>query len=807
MKISYNWLKDYLTFEETPQRLGEILTEIGLEVEGLEKVESVPGGLAGIVTGEVRSVEPHPNADRLQKTTVDVGQSELLHIVCGAPNVAQGQKVVVAVPGTMLYPEDGEPFKIRKSKIRGEVSEGMICAEDEIGLGTSHDGIMVLDPEVKIGQPAAELFEVTTDYVYEIALTPNRSDATSHLGVARDLAAALTYQHDKPYEVKLPDVRQFHADSVDHDISVHVEDSTLCPRYSSLTVSGLKLGPSPKWMSDRLKAIGVRPINNVVDITNFILHETGQPLHAFDLRALKGSHVYVECLKENTAFVTLDEVERKLTANDLMICNSDHEPMCIAGVFGGAHSGVTADTKDIFLESAHFNATSVRKSSVWHNLRTDAARVFEKGSDPSVTTYALKRAALLFKEFANGSITSQVSDEYKEKIERKAVKVRLPQIRKIVGVEIPEEKILTILEALQMEVVSRKEDELEIAVPTSKVDVVREADVIEEVLRIYGFNNIPIDGKMEIALDSGERDMQLVYQDKVSSILSGMGFDETMALSFTLPRFLTDESDDALVRINNTSNKDLEIMRPDMVGSALSIVEYNQKRQNESLRFYEFGRSFKYINDGFTEKSHLAITISGNEEAGNWVMPEPPAGFYYLKSVVMQILEGLNIKGLQESMLTDKKYRYGVRIHRGKTEVARFGLIDLSQFPSTDIRNDVYFADIDWSAAVQMVSTVRTIAPISKYPTVERDLALIVTSDVTFQEIRKEIGKVGGRLIREVNLFDVYEDEEQLGEGKRSYGVKMVFSDPEKTLKDKEVDKKVSKILDNLQKKWGIYLR
>ena len=807
MKISYNWLKDYLTFEETPQRLGEILTEIGLEVEGLEKVESIPGGLAGIVTGEVRSVEPHPNADRLQKTIVDVGQPDLLHIVCGAPNVAVGQKVLIARPGTVLHPVDGEPFEIRKSKIRGVDSEGMICAEDEIGLGTSHDGILVLDPDTEIGKPAAEFFDVTTDFVYEIGLTPNRSDAASHLGVARDLAAALTYIHDEPFKVKIPDISRFHADSVQHEIGVTVEDATLCPRYSSLTVSKLKLGPSPKWMVERLKAVGVRSINNVVDITNFILHETGQPLHAFDLRALKGSQVYVECLDEGTPFKTLDEIERKLTGDDLMICNAVHEPMCIAGVYGGMYSGVTADTKDIFLESAHFNAASVRKTSVWHNLRTDAARIFERGSDPSMTIYALKRAALLFKEYAAGEITSQVSDEKAVDIERKKVKLRLAQVKKIVGVEIPEEKILMILEALGMEVVNRKPEEFEVMVPTSKVDVLREADVIEEVLRIYGFNNIPTDEKLEISLDSGTRDLQLVYQDKVSALLSGMGFDESMALSFALPKYLPAENDPSYVRINNTSNKDLEIMRPDMISSALATVEYNQKRQNEVLRFYEFGRSYSYKEGAYIEQNHLSISLTGNEQAGNWIMPDPPAGFYFIKSVILRILEALNIKGFQEGSIEDKAFEYGIRLYRGSIELARFGLLDQSRYRGVDIRNELYFGDINWTEVLLLASVTDRIESFSKFPTVERDLALIVSTGTKFGDIRREIGKVGGRLIRDVSLFDVYEDENHLGTGKQSYGVKILFSDPDKTLKDKEVDLKVSKILDNLQKKWGIYLR
>ena len=807
MKISYNWLQDYLDFDETPRQLGEILTEIGLEVEGLEKVESIPGGLQGIVTGTVRTVEPHPNADRLQKTTVDIGQEKLLSIVCGAPNVEVGQKVLVAPPGTTLHPTEGDPFLIKKSKIRGEISEGMICAEDEIGLGASHDGILVLDPETPVGQPAADLYDVDRDYVYDIGLTPNRSDATSHLGVARDLAAALTFRHRKHHAVRWPDISKFHADSVEHDIDVVVEDGELCPRYSSLTVSKLKLGPSPKWLVDRLKAIGVRPINNVVDITNFVLHECGQPLHAFDLRALKGSHVYVQCLEKGTRFKTLDEVDRTLTDEDLMICNTHREPMCLAGVFGGANSGVTADTHDVFLESAHFNATSVRKSSVWHNLRTDAARVFEKGSDPSVTIYALKRAALLFKEYAGGKITSQVSDQVSQEIERAKVKIRLPQVAKIVGVEIPEEDILMILEALDMEVVERKVDSIEVLVPTSKVDVLREADVIEEILRIYGFNNIPIDSKLEISLHGGPGQQQFVLRNKISTLLSGMGFDETMGLSFTLPQYLASADEPSYVRINNTSNKDLEIMRPDLISSVLATVEYNQKRQNNALKIYEFGRSYGFEEERFVERSHLAVALYGNETEGNWVMPHPPSGFYFLKSVVVRILDALNVKGYQESECDDQDFDYGVKFYRGQQEIARFGSLNLDRYRQLELRNEVFFADIHWSNVLSMGSPVKEITQISKYPTVERDLALIVSSGVRFQDIRMEIGKVGGRLIRDVSLFDVYEQDEHLGPGKRSYGVKILFANPDKTLEDKEVDQKVSKILNNLHKKWGIALR
>lgn len=807
MKISYNWLKDYLDFEESPEELGELLTEIGLEVEGLHKFESIPGGLAGIVTGEVKEVEVHPNADRLKKTRVDIGRSIWLDIVCGAPNVEAGQKVLVAPPGTQLYPTSGDPFVIKKSKIRGEISEGMICAEDEIGLGMSHEGILVLDPDTPVGIPAAQLFEIVTDHIYEIGLTPNRSDATSHLGVARDLAAALTFRHKKHFAVRLPDVSSFHADSVEHDISVVVEDGDLCPRYSSLTISHLTLGPAPKWMSDRLKAIGVRPINNIVDITNYVLQECGQPLHAFDLRALKGSHVYVQRLEKGTVFRTLDEVDRKLTEEDLMICNSNREPMCLAGVFGGAHSGVTADTNDIFLESAHFNAVSVRKSSIWHNLRTDAARVFEKGSDPSVTVYALQRAALLFKEYAGGKITSQVSDQKSREIEKARVKVRLPQVKKIVGVEIAEEDILTILEAMDMDIVDRTIEELQVMVPTSKVDVVREADVIEEILRIYGFNNIPVDSRLEISLHSGEKELQFHYRDKISTLLTGMGFDETMGLSFALPRYLVKDDDPGYVRIHNTSNKDLEIMRPDLISSVLATVEYNQKRRNHDLKIFEFGHSYAFRDNSYEEQSHLALAICGNHSAGNWVMPEPPSGFYFLKSVVARVIDALNIKGYQEKEMEDPAFEYGVRIFRGHQEIARYGALDLGRYRDLDIRHTVYFANIHWANLLQMGSQVRETEPISKYPTIERDLALVVDSGVRFQDIRAEIGRVGGRWIREVSLFDVYEGGEGLEEGKRSYGVKILFSNPDKTLEDKEVDQKVSKILNNLHTKWGISLR
>lgn len=807
MKISYNWLQDYLEFDESPDELSAVLTEIGLEVEGLEKIQNIPGGLEGIVVGEVLAVEKHPNADRLFKTKVNVGGSELLDIVCGAPNVAAGQKVLVAVPGTILYPTEGEPFEIKKSKIRGEVSEGMICAEDEVGLGTSHDGIMVLDADTELGKAASEIFHVTTDYVYDIGLTPNRSDATSHLGVAKDLAAALTIRHGKSFQVKVPDVSAFHPDTIRHDIGVEVSDEKLCPRYTSVTISDLQIGPAPQWITDRLTSVGVRPINNIVDITNFILHELGQPLHAFDLKALKGSQVYVKRLPENTSFVTLDEVERKLQADDLMICNAEQEPMCIAGVFGGMDSGVTDSTKDIFLESAHFDSVSVRKSSVYHDLRTDAARIYEKGSDPSITKFALQRASLLLKEYAGGVITSKVSDVGVTKPVRKTIRLRLPQLKRIIGVEIPEEEVLTILDALDIQVVSRTVDELEVSVPTNKADVTREADVIEEILRIHGFDNIPVGGKLNLSLHSGSRDQQLSYQDRISNMLCGMGFTESMSLSFSLEDYLPASGGESFVRINNTSNQELEVMRPTMISSALGVVDFNHNRQNRNLRFFEFGRTYRWEEEVYREKQHLALVLSGDEWEGNWIQPNLPSGFYYLKSVVEEVLSSLNIEGYQESLLDEDEYEYGFVLHRGPIQLVRYGAVNLNHFPKADLRSAVYFADFEWDEILPMIRPQVSVRPISRYPVVERDLALIVSEEITFSEIRKEVERQGKDLIKNVSLFDVYENKEYLGEGKRSYGIKMLFSDTRKTLSDKEVDVVVEKILKGLSDKYGIYLR
>lgn len=810
MKISYSWLKDYLDFEETPHELGAILTEIGLEVEGIEKLENIPGGLKGVVTGKVVECEQHPNADRLSKTKVDIGEPELLSVVCGAPNVAAGQKVLVAPVGTVLYPEGlDKPFKIKKSKIRGEVSEGMICAEDELGLGDSHDGIMVLDESQAIGVPASEIFDLKIDYVYEIGLTPNRSDATSHLGVARDLAAALTIIHDRSYTVKIPDVSSFNTQTIKHDIGVEIGNLDLCPRYTSVTVGELKIGPSPQWIVDRLKSIGIRSKNNVVDITNFILHELGQPLHAFDLSALKGSQVYVETLEEGQKFTTLDDIEITLSSEDLMICNAQHEPMCIGGVYGGLHSGVSDKTIHIFLESAHFQPETVRKSSKKHNFRTEAAKVFEKGSDPAITKYALKRAALLMQEWAGGVITSEISDIYPEPILPKIIPVRYSQIKRIMGFDIEESMIVKILKAMDIEIIKQFDDHIEVAIPTDKADVTREADVIEEILRIYGFNSVPVDGRLTIALDSGKKEEHLPLRNQLSSVLVGMGLNEIMGLSLTgqkyLPNYMEEER---LVRINNTSNRDLDIMRPSMLVTMLQTIEYNQKRQINDLQLFEFGSTYVSPQPSqYKETQHLAIGLTGKIRNLNWTTAEESSSFYQLKSVVERIFESLNIGKVQQSNIESEDFHYGLRYHKGDTVLAEFGAVDLSVFSSVEVEGDVFVADIRWDELVKAKKNISRIQEVSRYPKVDRDLALITPKSVSYGDIEKVVRSTGKNIVADVQLFDVYENKEQLGEDLRSYGVKIVFSDPKKTLNDKEVDVVIRNILNKLQKNYAIELR
>ncbi len=814
MKVSLNWLRTLVDINEyNPDQISEMLTGIGLEVEGMEERTSVEGGLEGLVVGEVVECQKHPNADKLSLTKVNVGQEELLQIVCGAPNVAAGQKVVVATVGTKLYPTEGDPFNIKKGKIRGESSEGMICAVDEIGLGTDHDGIIVLPEDTAVGTAAADFYKVEKDVVYEIGLTPNRSDATCHLGVAKDLAAYLRANKAYSGQVHSPNIETFKPDTTDGGIEVEVENTNACPRYAGVVIRNLKIEPSPEWLQNRLKAVDVRPINNVVDITNFVLHELGQPLHAFDADKIGGNKIIVKTLEEGTVFKTLDEVERKLSAEDLMICDGNSKGMCMAGVFGGIGTGVTDETTSIFLESAHFGAQWIRRSSMRHLLRTDAAKVFEKGSDPNVVVYALKRASLLLKELAGGEIASEVIDIYPEPIKEVEVEVRYAQVNTLIGIDIPRDKVKEILEALEMHVVKETEETFTVTVPTNKADVLREADVIEEILRIYGLNEVPMPAYVKSNLSFSEFPDKLRLKKTVSNLLAANGFSEMMALSLSQSRYykeLLPLAEEELIFINNTSNVYLDIMRPDMLLSALEAVVHNQNRQQSNLRFFEFGKAYKYEKEGaIHESEHLSITLTGSRNPDSWlVQGKSNMSFYSLKAFVEMVFDRLGIDIPQKTAFEDNRFLYALQYHRGKQELAVLGKVEPSLQKGMDIKEEVFFADFNWDAIIRSVPKKRvSFVPISKYPTVSRDIALVVGSEIKFDEIATITRKAGKKLVKEITLFDVYENEEQLGKGKKSYAVGILFEDVEKTLKIKEVDKIVDKIIQNSEKQLGAFIR
>ena len=800
MKVSLNWLRQYLDIDLDPEAIGEILTGTGLEVEGMEKVESVPGGLAGMVVGHVLECGKHPGADRLSLTKVDVGAGKPVSIVCGAPNVAAGQHVIVATVGAMLYPNEGEPFKIKKGKIRGEVSEGMICAEDEIGLGESHDGILVLEKTYPPGTPAAEVFELEEDHVFEIGLTPNRSDATNHLGVAFDIAAALNVLHNKDARVKRPDVSGFREGAA-APVTVHIQDVSHAPRYAGLTIENLTVAPSPDWLKQRLQAIGVRPINNVVDVTNYVLHELGQPLHAFDLDRIAGGEIHVEKLTDQTKFLSLDDVERTLSDDDLMICDGDHKPMCIAGVFGGATSGVTEGTTRIFLEAAHFEAGTTRRSSMRHTLRTDAARVFEKGSDPNVTVYALKRAALLLEELAGGKVTSQLLDLYPNPVEPLKVKVRDQKVRDVIGADLARPQVQRILESMGMGVTAIDGDAIEVAVPTNKSDVTREIDVIEEILRIYGFDNVPIPGEITTAMIVAPNPDPNYIRELTGDLLVANGFHEMMALSLDESKFYRQEGEEGQIEgavyINNTSNVHLDVMRPGMLQSALGAVAHNHNRQQQDLRLFEFGRSYhldREQNSPYREVNHLSLTLSGRKQAESWhastAKGDNEAGFYTLKAAVELVLQRLGVDNYRTAEVESDDYQFGLRYHKGPMVLADFGLAHASHLRQRQIKSNVYFADLNWDNILKVLpkKPVQVTMP-SKYPSLRRDLALIVKKDVRFADIERLARKAEKKLLTAVNLFDVYENDEQLGAGKKSYAVSFQLESAETTLSEKQVDK------------------
>ncbi|MFK8103173.1 MAG: phenylalanine--tRNA ligase subunit beta [Saprospiraceae bacterium] len=813
MKVSLNWLKDYLDIPLSTTEVSLLLTDIGLEVEGEAEIEDVKGGLQGIVIGKVVTCDKHPNADKLSLTTVDVGAEALLQIVCGAPNVAADQKVLVATVGTTLYTPEGEAWKIKKGKIRGEVSEGMICAEDELGLGESHDGIMVLPDSVEVGSLASDYFKIETDVVFEIGLTPNRSDATAQIGVAKDLAAALKVLHQQDANVKMPDVADFVIDNQDLPISVVVEDAKACPRYSGLSISGITVKESPAWIKKRLNSIGVRPINNIVDITNFVLHELGQPLHAFDADKIAGKKIIVKTLAEGTSFTTLDEQERKLSAEDLMICDGEGKGMCIAGVFGGIASGVTEATKNIFLESAHFEAIQLRRSSTRHLLFTDASKIFEKGSDPNVTLYALKRAALLIKELAGGSISSEIVDVYPQKIEPQQIAVSYHKVTRLIGVEIPHEKIKEILVALEMKIISETETGLTVAVPTNKSDVLREVDIIEEVLRIYGFNQVPIPTQIKSTIIPSVKPDPRQIQNLISDYLVANGFAEMMALSLSQGKYYEDNilaiEEKELVYVNNTSNIHLNVMRPSVLVGGLEAIVHNQNRQNPDLKLFEYGKSYRKLEKGFSERKHLAMFMTGQRYTESWLNEDKAqVSFYTLKRFVQNVLEKLGIKMYQESALSDQVFSFGVSYHRGPQSLVQLGKLQNRILKKMDIKQPVFYANFDWDNILKALKKHKIdFVPITKYPSIRRDLAIVIDNSIYFSDIAAIARKEGKKLLKEINLFDVYENETQLGKGKKSYAVSFIFEDVEKTLKDKEIDKIMNKLIANYETKLKATIR
>ncbi len=819
MKISYNWLKQYINLDVEPELVSRVLTDTGLEVEGTEIFQSVPGGLAGVVVGEVLTCDKHQNADKLHVTTVDVGGGIVLPIVCGAPNVAAGQKVLVATVGTRLYSGD-ESFEIKKSKIRGEVSEGMICAEDELGLGTSHDGIMVLPKDTTTGTAAADYFNIESDVIFEIGLTPNRSDAVSHMGVARDLAAGLNQElNTRKYKMTMPDVESFQVRNNDLDVKVEVLDAEACPRYAGVTLSGITVKESPDWLTSRLERIGVRPINNIVDVTNYVLHETGQPLHAFDASKIIGNKVVVKKLADATPFVTLDEEERKLGAMDLMICNSE-AGMCMAGVFGGLTSGVSDETTAIFLESACFDPKHIRKTSKLHGLQTDASFRFERGVDPNITVYALKRAILLMQEVAGGQVSSGIKDVYPEPVKPVEIEVQYRRIDRLIGQSIDREMIKTILTDLEISILEEKEGGLLLSIPTFKVDVTREVDVIEEILRIYGINNVDSDGKLHSSLNIRQKPDVEKIQQVMAEYLVAQGMVEMMNNSLTKGAYAEasqDMDEKQSVELLNPLSKDLNVLRQSLIFGGLEVIAYNINRRESNLRLFEFGNIYQKKLGGnpeagvknYFEEKHLLLVATGKIGEESWNLDHKAMGFYEMKGWVEAIIsrmgldrKQINVREAGSSDLAEAlEYIYGDKV------LATVGKVGKKLLRLMDIKQDVFMAEINWTLALKRLpGAAITYQPVNKFPSVKRDLALLLDKNISFSDIRDAAFKAERNLLQSVNVFDVYEGD-KIPEGKKSYAISFILEDTEKTLTDKVIEKTMARIRTTMERQFNAELR
>ena len=821
MKISLNWLGDYLKTDLTAQQIGAKLTDCGLEVESIENVESVPGGLRGLVVGEVKEKIKHPNADTLSLTKVDVGGAELLSIVCGAPNVEAGQKVIVATIGTTVYPLNDKPFEIKKAKIRGELSEGMICAEDEIGLGESHAGIMILDADAKVGTPAAEFFGMSSDSVFEIGLTPNRSDAASHFGVARDLSAVLLaeeLQNNPLAEHKAaqrPPANAFAEELPESPIKVELQNPEACIRYSGIYISGLEVKNSPEWLQKRLKAIGLRPINNVVDVTNYVLHELGQPLHAFDAEKISGKKVLVKKVASGTKFVTLDGIERQLSENDLMICDAE-KPMCIAGVFGGLDSGVSETTKNIFLESACFEPVHVRKTSKYHTLKTDSSFRFERGTDPEITVFALQRAARLLQEIAGGEVRGALVDIYPVKVKEKEIAFAFSTCDTLIGKTIPHNTIKKIIRALGMNISSEGQDALLLSVPAFKVDVTRAADVVEEVLRIYGYNKIGFPEQVRSSVSFAPKPDPEKVLGTIADLLASNGFQEILNNSLTKANYYELLKSDAAQNVNvlNPLSSDLGIMRRSLLFGGLETIAYNQKRKNPDLALFESGKIYlkkQNVEAGkwpYLELNRFAIFMTGRREPESWKAKSDAVGFYDLKTTVQNILNRLGFSGTKSEPIESAEFSDALKVVLRKKEIVRYGRVAKNILKALDISGDVFFADFDWDAVLSLLASSKEIrfTEVPKFPSVRRDLALVLDKKVSYKEVEELAWQTEKNLLREVNLFDVYEGE-KLGNDKKSYAVSFILQDFEATLTDVQIEKIMEKLTKVYSEKLGATIR
>ena len=805
MNISYNWLKEYLDFDLDHNLVAEILTDLGLEVEGISKYESVPGSLEGVLVGKITSLKEHPNADRLKITTVDIGEKDELQIICGAPNVKNKLTVAVATNGTTLYP-NGEKLKIKKAKIRGELSNGMICGEDELNLGPSTSGIMVLDENIKAGTKLNSIYKIYSDWIFEIGLTPNRADAMSHLGVARDLRARLIHNGFN-LDLKTPSVTNFRVEKRTKNIKIHVEDENLAKRYCGIVVENIEVCESPSWLKNKLKSIGINPINNIVDATNYVMMDVGQPLHAFDYEKIEENQVIIKKSSKKLKLKTLDEIERTITTDDLLICDSK-KPMCLAGVFGGLDSGVSQKTNTIFLESAFFDPVSVRKSAKYHNLSTDSSYRFERGIDPNLTKFALKRAVLLIKEICPESvISSDLIDLYPKKIEDTQIILGFDKIKRIVGQNIEKETIKNIISSLDIKINSITESNLGLAIPPYRNDVKREADVIEEILRVYGYNNIKSSIKLNQSIVIEKKNLKNKLENIISNHLVSLGFYEIITNSLVAERF--NKENPKSVKILNSQSSDLSNLRTSMIFSGLNVISHNVNRQNDNLKLFEFGKVYSNNSKSkYSEKNITGIFVCGNKNSeSSWNSDKKSVDFYYLKGIVQSIIKMVGIENIIYDEFSNNYYDYAESISVGKDMIFKYGLISSSQTSSIEIENKVFYAELDYGKIEKHIDAKPKIfKKVSKFPIVSRDISILVDENIKFRNIQESIKKVNQDLIKKISLFDVYRGK-NLPAGKKSYGIGFKISDNTKTLSVEEIDSLINKIIVSLEKNFGAILR